>query len=176
VLRIVRNRTLTFVVTAYETYVSEGNAGNVVFDFTGWTVRSQVRDARSNALVCNLNVTFPVPTNGQVVIQNTRDFTHALKDRSNLWFDIVATDAADKDHVIYPATPTEIVTYPTDPNDPNPSFLPGNGVYAHTHQIADVTGLQAALNTIPDVSVLVPADELEIVQGGVTFYIPLIRR
>ncbi len=113
-LRIVRNRSLVFEVTRYDTYVAAGDPGNVQTNMTGWTIRAQVRTNKGNKLVTDLNVSAPVPTSGLVRIEENRAFTKALAERNDLWFDIVGTDDSDKDHIILSPMACEIVLWPTD--------------------------------------------------------------
>jgi hypothetical protein len=145
-LTIVRNRTWAFDATIYDTYVGEGDPGNVPTNHTGWTIRSQIRKKIGNVLVANLNVTFPVPVSGTIAIRHERDFTRSLA-TGDYWWDIVATDAAGDDYVYVEPEPIAVRDNPTDPANATYSFVPGGGgVISHTHLISDVTGLQTALS------------------------------
>jgi hypothetical protein len=145
-LTIVRNRTWAFDATIFDTYVKDGDPGNVPTNHTGWTIRSQIRTRVGNKLVANLNVTFPVPASGTVAIRHERDFTRSLA-TGDYWWDIVATDAAGDDYVYVEPEPIAVRDNPTDPANSTYDFVPGGGgAVMHTHVIADVTGLQAALN------------------------------
>ena len=145
-LQIVRNRTWAFDLTIFDTYVKDGDPGNVPTNHTGWTIRSQIRTRVGNKLVANLNVTFPVPASGTVAIRHERDFTRSLA-TGDYWWDIVATDPAGDDHVYVEPEPIAVRDNPTDPANSTYDFVPGGGgAVMHTHVIADVTGLQAALN------------------------------
>jgi hypothetical protein len=145
-LQIVRNRTWAFDLTIFDTYVKDGDPGNVPTNHTGWTIRSQIRTRVGNKLVANLNVTFPVPASGTVAIRHERDFTRSLA-TGDYWFDIVATDPAGDDHVYVEPEPIAVRDNPTDPANSTYDFVPGGGgAVMHTHVISDVTGLQAALN------------------------------
>jgi hypothetical protein len=145
-LTIVRNRTWAFDATIFDTYVKDGDPGNVPTNHSGWTIRSQIRTRVGNKLVANLNVTFPVPTAGTVAIRHERDFTRSLA-TGDYWWDIVATDPAGDDHVYVEPEPIAVRDNPTDPANSTYDFVPGGGgAVMHTHVIADVTGLQAALN------------------------------
>ena len=143
---IVRNRTWSFDATLYDVYVAEGDPGNVPTNHTDWTIRSQIRTKVGNKLVANLNVTFPVPTAGTVAIRHDRDFTRSLK-AGDYWWDVVATDPTGQDHVYVEPETMLVRDHPTDPDDADYDFVPGGGgAVMHKHVIADVTGLQAALN------------------------------
>ena len=145
-LQIVRNRTWAFDLTIFDTYVKDGDPGNVPTNHTGWTIRSQIRTRVGNKLVANLNVTFPVPTAGTVAIRHEREFTRSLA-TGDYWWDIVATDPAGDDHVYVEPEPIAVRDHPTDPANSTYDFVPGGGgAVMHTHVISDVTGLQAALN------------------------------
>jgi len=145
-LTITRGRTFSFDATIFDTYVGEGDPGNVPTNHTGWTIRSQIRTRVGNKLVANLNVTFPVPTAGTVAIRHEREFTRSLA-TGDYWWDIVATDPAGDDHVYVEPEPIAVRDNPTDPANATYDFVPGGGgAVMHTHVIADVTGLQAALN------------------------------
>ena len=145
-LTIVRNRTWAFDATIFDTYVGEGDPGNVPTNHTGWTIRSQIRTRVGNKLVANLNVTFPVPTAGTVAIRHEREFTRSLA-TGDYWWDIVATDPAGDDHVYVEPEPIAVRDNPTDPANATYSFVPGGGgVISHTHSISDVTGLQTVLD------------------------------
>jgi len=145
-LTIVRNRTWAFDATIFDTYVADGDPGNVPTNHTGWTIRSQIRTRVGNKLVANLNVTFPVPTAGTVAIRHEREFTRSLA-TGDYWWDIVATDPAGDDHVYVEPEPIAVRDNPTDPANSTYDFVPGGGgAVMHTHVISDVNGLQAALN------------------------------
>lgn len=145
-LTIVRGRTFSFDATIYDTYVAEGDPGNVPTNHTGWTIRSQIRKKIGNVLVANLNVTFPVPTAGTVAIRHDRVFTRSLP-VGDYWWDIVATDASGKDHVYVEPEPIAVHDHPTDPANAVYDFVPGGGgAISHTHSISDITGLQALLD------------------------------
>ncbi len=145
-LTIVRNRTWAFDLTIFDTYVGEGDPGNVPTNHTGWTIRSQIRTRVGNKLVANLNVTFPVPASGTVAIRHEREFTRSLA-TGDYWWDIVATDPAGDDHVYVEPEPIAVRDNPTDPANATYSFVPGGGgVISHTHSISDVTGLQTILD------------------------------
>lgn len=142
---IVRNRSWSFDSTIFDTYVAEGDPGNVPTNHTGWTIRSQIRTKVGNTLVANLNVTFPVPTAGTVAIRHDRDFTRSLPVGDYVW-DIVATDTAGIDHPYIEPEPIVVRDHPTDPANATYSFVPGGGgVISHTHVISDITGLVAQL-------------------------------
>lgn len=145
-LTIVRGRTFSFDATIYDTYVAEGDPGNVPTNHSGWTIRSQIRKKIGNVLVANLNVTFPVPTAGTVAIRHDRDFTRSLP-VGDYWWDIVATDPSGIDHDYLEPEPIAVHDHPTDPANATYDFVPGGGgaVY-HTHSISDITGLQALLD------------------------------
>lgn len=145
-LKIVRGRSFSFDATIYDTYVAEGNPGNVPTNHTGWTIRSQIRKKVGNTLVANLNVTFPVPTAGTVAIRHDRVFTRSLP-VGDYWWDIVATDPSGIDHDYIEPEPIVVHDHPTDPANAVYDFVPGGGgaVY-HTHSISDITGLQALLD------------------------------
>jgi hypothetical protein len=145
-LTITRGRTFSFDATIFDVYLGEGDPGNVPTNHTGWTIRSQIRTRVGNKLVANLNVTFPVPASGTVAIRHERDFTRSLA-TGDYWWDIVATDAAGDDYVYVEPEPIAVRDNPTDPANSTYDFVPGGGgAVMHTHVIADVTGLQAALN------------------------------
>lgn len=145
-LTIVRNRTWAFDLTVFDTYVAEGDPGNVPTNHTGWSIRSQIRTRVGNKLVANLNVTFPVPTAGTIAIRHEREFTRSLSP-GDYWWDIVATDPAGDDHVYVEPEPIAVRDHPTDPANATYSFVPGGGgVISHTHSISDITGLQAILD------------------------------
>ena len=145
-LTIVRNRTWAFDATIYDTYVGEGDPGNVPTNHTGWTIRSQIRKKIGNVLVANLNVTFPVPVSGTIAIRHERDFTRSLA-TGDYWWDIVATDAAGNDYVYVEPEPIAVHDHPTDPANAVYDFVPGGGgAISHTHSISDITGLQALLD------------------------------
>lgn len=145
-LTIVRNLTWAFDATIFDTYVADGDPGNVPTNHSGWTIRSQIRTRVGNKLVANLNVTFPVPTAGTVAIRHERDFTRSLA-TGDYWWSIVATDPAGDDHVYVEPEPIAVRDHPTDPANATYDFVPGGGgAVMHTHVISDVTGLQAALN------------------------------
>ena len=145
-LTIVKGRTFSFDATIYDTYVAEGDPGNVPTNHTGWTIRSQIRKKIGNVLVANLNVTFPVPTAGTVAIRHDRVFTRSLP-VGDYWWDIVATDASGNDHVYVEPEPIAVHDHPTDPANAVYDFVPGGGgAISHTHSISDITGLQALLD------------------------------
>ena len=145
-LTIVRNLTWAFDATIFDTFVADGDPGNVPTNHTGWTIRSQIRTRVGNKLVANLNVTFPVPTAGTVAIRHEREFTRSLA-IGDYWWSIVATDPAGYDHVYVEPELIAVRDHPTDPANATYDFVPGGGgAVMHTHVISDVTGLQAALN------------------------------
>lgn len=145
-LTIVRNLTWAFDATIFDTFVADGDPGNVPTNHTGWTIRSQIRTRVGNKLVANLNVTFPVPTAGTVAIRHEREFTRSLA-IGDYWWSIVATDPAGDDHVYVEPELIAVRDHPTDPANATYDFIPGGGgAVMHTHVISDVTGLQAALN------------------------------
>lgn len=113
-LTIVRNRTWAFDATVFDTYVGDEDPGNVPTNHTGWTIRSQIRTKVGNKLVTSLPVTFPVPTAGTVAIRLTRAQTAALAIGDYVW-DVVATDAAGRDHTYIEPEPIVVRDYPTDP-------------------------------------------------------------
>lgn len=144
-LTIIRGRTFSFDATIFDTYVAEGDPGNVPTNHTGWTIRSQIRKKIGNVLVANLNVTFPVPTAGTVAIRHDRDFTRSLP-VGDYWWDIVATDPSGIDHEYVEPEPIAVHDHPTDPSDSTFNYVPGGGgVINHTHVIADIAGLEDRL-------------------------------
>lgn len=155
-LTILRHRTLTVDVTYYSVYVAEGHEDNEVIDLTGWTVRSQIREkrparrGRDATVVANLNAVIPVPSNGQIRVLHTREFTSSLVNRpsSEIEWDIVATDPTGIDWDIIPTEPVEIITPATNPEDDTSNdFIPGGGgAVHHTHLIAHIAGLQAIID------------------------------
>lgn len=194
-LVIQRRRTFTFTGTFYETYISEGNPGNVPFNLTGGTARAQIREkkrgkARKEAkIIANLNPIFPSPTTGVITISHTREFTTALTDRSadEIEWDLIFTDAAGRDWTLVPPQPVLIFTPPTNPlDDSSDDFVPGGGGHIyHTHPINQVVGLQAALNALAGqnkwedgvTEAGVNSDnELFIIKDGTEYYVPLFER
>ncbi len=113
--KIVRGRTWRFDATVYTTYISSGNVGNVVKNFTGWTVKAQIRTKAANKIIASLPVVFPVPTSGALAVDVSRAFTKALPLGDYNW-DIVGTSPVGQDRRLLPVTPIKVIDEPTDPS------------------------------------------------------------
>jgi len=184
-LRIVRKRPFLKQWTHYQTYLGPGNIGNVPYNHTGWTIRSQLRENKLRpgkkelVVVANLNASFPVAADGSVQIEHDAVFTRSLKRATGLWYDVVAFDPDGQMFEIIPPTPAEVVDWPTDPYDNSSNdFIPGGGgaIY-HTHPISQVEGLQEILDGlgagVVDLAITsldIDADgRLVIVKSGTTY-------
>lgn len=154
---IIRGLTYTFQGTAFDQFLGDGNADNIVTNHTGWSIASQIRTRIGNKLVADLPVNFPVPTNGVFSIVVDREFTAALPLKSEqYWWSIVATSPSGQDFEYVTPEAIDIHDHPTDPYGISDS---PESVFSGITQIR-----------------ITSEDELELVKNGVVYWIPLNRR